>query len=304
MPIGPFPDFDACVAHMVNEEDHTEEEARRICGAMEAEMNTAPYDGSVSKSAIKTVNLKRIEWKAEQEGAGRAVISTLNVVDKDGDVTLPGAFPDGKTIPISSYGHGSWGVGVDALPIGKGILGSDHDEAWVDFELNLNSTVGREHYQTLKFLGEMVEWSYGYEPMETSFAQDDLNAYGPAAARILKRLEVHEASPVLLGAGVNTRTEHMKSKGLTVEDESEALLASAEAFVTRMKSLADLRAKEGRVLSRVNLARIDSAIEALDGAATALRELRAAQEENGDDGKAALVMAFASAMRARELIAS
>lgn len=35
-----------------------------------------------------------VSLKAETEGSVKAVFSTLNVIDKDGDVTLPGAFSE------------------------------------------------------------------------------------------------------------------------------------------------------------------------------------------------------------------
>jgi hypothetical protein len=51
-----------------------------------------------------------------EKGAVRAIISTMNVVDHDGDLVLPGAFGQQRVI-ISAYGHGSW---QGALPVGKG----------------------------------------------------------------------------------------------------------------------------------------------------------------------------------------
>ena len=56
-----------------------------------------------------------IELKDEKKGSFTAKIAELNVIDKDGDVTLPGAFPAGKTILISAYQHGSW---MGELPVG------------------------------------------------------------------------------------------------------------------------------------------------------------------------------------------
>jgi hypothetical protein len=34
-----------------------------------------------------------------------AVFATFGVIDRDGDLALPGAFEDGAEVDISSYGH-------------------------------------------------------------------------------------------------------------------------------------------------------------------------------------------------------
>ena len=97
------------------------------------------------------------------------------------------------------------------MPIGKGILGSSETEAFIDFELFLAAPQGRAHYETLKGLGAIAQWSYGFSVLEASTNPEELAAFGPKALRILKRLDVHEASPVMLAAGEGTRTERLKS---------------------------------------------------------------------------------------------
>ena len=47
-------------------------------------------------------SLGRVELKIDGDaGAFRATIATLNVIDKDGDVTVPGAFRKGQEVRIA-----------------------------------------------------------------------------------------------------------------------------------------------------------------------------------------------------------
>jgi hypothetical protein len=181
-----------------------------------------------------------IQWKGATTGRGRAVIATFGVVDKDGDVTLPGAMPIGKQVVISSYGHSSW---QDALPIGKGTIGADQREAWVDFELFLNTPQGSAHYETLKALGELCEWSYGFTITDASFEPELLERYGKGARRLILRVDVFEASPVLLGAGVNTRTESLKCAGCGAGSSLDAGTRAEleKIFFANLKRQNDLR---------------------------------------------------------------
>ena len=45
-----------------------------------------------------------VTFKADSEGVVQAVFSTLNVIDKDGDVTMPGAFSE-ERVNIAAWGH-------------------------------------------------------------------------------------------------------------------------------------------------------------------------------------------------------
>jgi HK97 family phage prohead protease len=144
-----------------------------------------------------------VTFKAEgDEGQFRAVFSTLNVIDHDGDVTVPGAFTDGEKVRISYWGH-RWGD----LPVGRGEIHSDEKEAWVEGRFFLNTEGGRETYETVKGLGELQEWSYGFDVLERSEGE-----FEGEQVQFLRRLKVHEVSPVMLGAGIGTRTTAIKAK--------------------------------------------------------------------------------------------
>ncbi len=215
-----------------------------------------------------------VELKADKPGHFTAIISTLNVVDKQGDVTLAGAAPNGKTVLISAYQHGSWANGKDALPIGKGVIREEGDKIFIDGEFNLKSETGREHYETVKFAPELQEWSYGLKV--TAVDEESSWNDNPKVYRVIKSMEIYEASPVLLGAGVNTACTSIKSEGTkTFNEETETVLAAAADWLARTKSLADLRKEEGRKLSQPNRERISELLKSIDELSAEVKSLLA-----------------------------
>jgi hypothetical protein len=154
---------------------------------------------------MDTKALGRVEIKDADKGTVKAVFSTFDVVDHDGDVTAPGAIEDGAPVRISAYGHASWG---GALPVGKGVVRIKGGEAILEGQFFLDTTHGRDTFETVKQLSEdgLQEWSYGFDVLDAEPAERD-----GKQVRLLKRLKVHEVSPVLLGAGINTRTLVAKS---------------------------------------------------------------------------------------------
>jgi Caudovirus prohead serine protease len=148
--------------------------------------------------------LSRVEVKAADKGQVSAVFATFNVVDKDGDVTLPGAFTDGAEVLISAYQHTSWG---GALPVGKGQIRTTATEAILEGQFFMDTVAGRDTFNVVKELAGRQEWSYGYDVME-----GDYGTFEGRDVQFLKALKVHEVSPVLVGAGVNTRTLEVKSQ--------------------------------------------------------------------------------------------
>jgi len=151
--------------------------------------------------------LSRVELKADGPGRGQvsAVFSTFNVIDADGDVTLPGAFTDGAEVPISSYGHSSWQSGV---PVGKGKIRTTDTEAILDGQFFMDTQAGKDTFTAIKELGSLGQWSYGYDVLDA-----EPGVQNGVDVRLLKALLTHEVSPVLVGVGVNTRTLSAKSAG-------------------------------------------------------------------------------------------
>jgi hypothetical protein len=155
---------------------------------------------------MKSKQLQDVQIVDEAEGRVKAIFATLNVKDHDGDVTLPGAFEKGARVRVSAYNHASWGPGQ--LPVGKGTIGEQGENAVADLEFFMNTTHGRDTFTVVKELGDMGEWSYGYDIVE---AEPGKTKEGDKV-QFLKKLKVHEVSPVLLGAGLGTRTLSAKRR--------------------------------------------------------------------------------------------
>ena len=218
---------------------------------------------------------KTYKAKAMIEGdAGRVVaqFATLNVIDLDGDVTLPGAFGS-QEVRLAAWGH-NWGT----LPVGKGSIGESGDKAVFDGVFFLETEAGREHYLTVKALGDLQEWSYGFQVSESEAGQ-----FEGREVRFLKQMTVTEVSPVMRGAGIDTQTLAIKGYGsLTFEAHSEQVLADLQGFADRAGALAALRAKEGRVLSTANMTRIMALMSRMREMADEMEEMMASAQPPKD----------------------
>ncbi len=177
---------------------------------------------------VKTVKLK--DFVLDDKGHFTALVAPFLSVDKQGDVTMPGAFGAGQPILISGFGHASWGDGTAALTVGKGKIYDGPDGGVVEGQFNLNTFAGRETYETVKFNGELQEWSYALPKIVAEYltltelsAQGhhvQANGYGTEEKlRVLRKITVNEASPVLMGAGNGTRTLAIKSAEAAPEEE-------------------------------------------------------------------------------------
>ena len=208
----------------------------------------------------------------DDAGTGTAQIATLNIEDLDGDVTLPGAFgkQDAKMVPAHDWSH---------VPLGKASIREKGDEVLADFKLNLSIEAARDWHESLKFdmaNGPPIqEWSYGFAIEEASFG--DFEGH---EVRFLKKLKVREISPVLVGAGVGTRTVAVKSaegpESLKLADHIAQAMQAVEAVVERCKKIQIVRKEGGQDLSQARYAELEGmekALAAIDTAAKALAEL-------------------------------
>lgn len=224
----------------------------------------------------------RLEFKKDKPGAFRIVFAETGVIDLDSDVTSQGAFPTGKMVPMSAYGHGSW---QGELPVGKAVITEEGNEAIAEGEFFLNTTQGKDHYETVKALGDIQEYSYGFKPTEFEFGE-----FEGKDVRFLKKVDVFEISPVLKGAGIGTHTQSIKSdKELTFNDEFEAVLATNSKFVERCKGLAALRATKGKELSTANKERLTSLLKSLTDLEGEIKTLLESSKPVGDEGKTELL---------------
>jgi phage head maturation protease len=194
---------------------------------------------------IKQIHLK--DASISEAGMVKAVFATLNVIDHDGDIITNGSIPNGHPVRMSAYNHASWG---NALPVGKGTISEVGDQLIFDGQFFLDTADGADTYKTVKNLGGLVEWSFGFDIIEQDSAKDEESG---KEIRLLKRLNVTEVSPVLLGAGIGTRTIDVKSaepphgaKSKQYKEHAELVFETCADFVKRSQSIADLRIEEGK----------------------------------------------------------
>ena len=157
-------------------------------------METKTYRGKVE---VKT--------DGEQQGEFSAVFATLNVIDHDEDVTVPGAFGSQRVL-VEPWNHN-----YQVPPVGKGIITEDGDQAVVNGKFFLDTDAGREHYAVVKALADMQEWSYTFRIVD-----GDIGMFEGTEVRFLRKLEVIGVSPVTEGAGIDTHTVAIKGAGDSV----------------------------------------------------------------------------------------
>lgn len=232
---------------------------------------------------IETKHLTTVaELKDQGDEAGylEAVISTFNVVDSDNDIVEPTAFTAGQEVPLV-WDH-DW-----STPIGKGTISVTNDHAVFRGRLWLDTFDGEQAYRKIKNAGALQEYSWGFRILDADFAERD-----GKEVRVIKRTEVFEASPTLVGANRQTGTLSIKhdSPLPEQEDEIKALLAT---IIRRHTARINVRAKEGRVLSTANRERLSTFLAALRQGGDEIEALLAATEPAPrDDGKAALLAAI------------
>ena len=141
------------------------------------------------------------------DGSFACIFSTFDRLDKDRDIIRASAFADldGVAVPVV------WAHLWDGLAIGKGTIRVLADHAELHGQFNLATQAGRDAYETVKFMGPLQEYSFGFQlaPGGTRTVQDAGD--GLPAREILGIHRVFEVSPVLVGAGEATRTLAIKA---------------------------------------------------------------------------------------------
>lgn len=230
---------------------------------------------------MQTKQMHGVTVKDAALGTVQAVFATLNVVDHDGDVTLPGAFKDGAQVVISSYGHKSWD---GALPVGHGVIREVGDEAILDGQFLMDTTHGRDAFSTVKALSDvgLQEWSYSLQNVTGSFGHVD-----GQAVHFLEAIDVKEVSPVLVGAGIGTRTLATKSAGQRFGEHIAQVMADVNGLIERLRDVVTLRAEKGKTISDETAGHLDEVRQALK-ALTDLLEVPQVTEPQGEPDAEAL----------------
>lgn len=234
------------------------------------------------------------EIKAADRGEVRAIISVFNVVDSHGHVTLPGSFPEGKEVDIL-WQHDRW-----VLPVGQGIISQDEKNAYLDGRFFIDTTKGKDAFIVVKENGQRRQWSYAYDiekSHEGKFGEDD-----DREVLFFDKIDVFEASPVLVGSNTRTRTLDVKdvleiSPTMKLDDHADAVFEAVDGLVERTEGVAELRDADGRKLGAKHVERIEALIERMT-AIKAGTELPPEFDATGD-GLAALAAAATATARLR-----
>lgn len=188
----------------------------------------------------------------EAEGKVEAVFSVFNEVDSDGDVVLPNAIK-------SAYGEKGvamvWAHDWKQV-IGRGEIVQDAQKAVFKGQFIMDTQAGRDAFHTVKTMGDLQQWSFGYEVVDSEKGYFKKDGMEEIEVRYLKNLKVYECSPVLVGANQNTYTLAVKEEkettqetGLSFNDEVDKVLNSLSALLKRAKELTSLRIKKEKLLS-------------------------------------------------------
>ncbi len=137
---------------------------------------------------------------AQAEGTVTARFARVGVVDKDGDVVAASAFTPGQEVPMT-WNH-EWGD-----PVGKGIVKLVGEEVRLEGRFFLETARGREAYATVKAMGNLQEWSWGFRATAVQYEQRE-----GRRVRVITGAELYEVSPVLVGAGRGTGTVALKGE--------------------------------------------------------------------------------------------
>jgi hypothetical protein len=239
---------------------------------------------------------------AGDEGSFEAVIATLGVIDKDGDIVEKGAL-EGLVAPIVPSHDSS------SVPLGKVTISERGDQVVAAGKFNLNVSAAKDWHEAIKFdlstPPSRHEWSWGFYVTESR-----KDKVGGKSIRRIDKVDLLEVSPVLRGASVGTRTlvakraqaaaeaealveedgeavelildndpavtysvesepaeEPKAEAGVRLVDQVRAVTRDAKAAIDRLNEAAMMRAERGRELAE------ETRAEAID-MATAVEEMR------------------------------
>ncbi|MBF6614756.1 MAG: HK97 family phage prohead protease [Chloroflexi bacterium] len=285
----------------------------------------------MSQIERKIFGLCEVKATDTSEGIIEAIVSVFNNTDEGGDVVRPGAFVKSlaRKLPVGVWGH-DWEQpiaktlvarelepGDPLLPVKLSLLGG----LYIKGQFNLETQRGREGFSDVKF-GIITEFSIGYVPSKVLYNEADWT-------RELIECDLYEWSPVV--AGMNPETALISAKslvaggslaGLPLDKHFEGALAAisevagvGESLLTRVKSLSELRQKDGRVLSSANINKLKDLSSSLQDSHVSIQAVFEAidelvdsalgepeDSEPGDDGSKAKAGARAREQKARALM--
>ncbi len=205
------------------------------------------------------------------EGNVIANVATIGQTDREGDVAEPGYFGQQKSRMLWGHQLMTW--------IGKGEVAERGDDVLFEGQFFMDTQTGSEAYKTVKAMGDLADWSYGYliKPGGARKAAPNIGA-----SRVLQPLpdgqpgvDLYEVSPVVRGAGFDTGTLAMKqwAPGLDLpadtkfSDQLQGTVVAIQQTIDRAAAIKQLRDSEGKPLGK-------QAVELLTQMADGLTELQ------------------------------
>ncbi len=229
----------------------------------------------------KQITAERVKALDDGNGGFTGYASTWDNWDSVMERPVRGAFqaslPDFIKHGFIALGH-SW----DALPIATVTDATEDDYGLLittEFHGTDAAQAARRVLTERINRGKSAKLSIGYEVMRDRWVQD------PPGGRLLEEIKLFEVSLVNVPANPQASITAAKSvppAGLTMEQHSDSVLAAVKELSTRVSSLRELRAKEGRTLSAANRQRIQQHLEALDAIRSDFADLLAATEPKAD----------------------
>ena len=210
----------------------------------------------------KTVSLKAVD---EVEGKVEAVFSNFNEVDSDGDVVLPNAI---KSCNCDKGVSLVWAHDWKRV-IGRGEIVDDGEKAIFKGQFIMDTQEGKDAYNTVKAMGDLQQWSFGYEVLDSEKGMFKKDGDTEIEVRYLNDVKVWEVSPVLVGANQNTYTmavKETKPQGKKFSEEVEDVLTTLTSLVKRARELTALRISKEKTLSEESTMLISDLQDALQEA--------------------------------------
>lgn len=202
-----------------------------------------------------------VKAASEGEGIVEAVVSVFGNIDSYGERVMPGAFTKSleSKLPIGVLAH-DWStpiaktLEVRELTAGDPLLPENSREyggLWIKGEFYPDIHDSWEAYKKIQ-RGLFREFSIGYNVVADAWNE---------GVRELNELELHEWSPVLVGA--NPATSLLSVKSASFDGHVEALDTEVNEMVARVLARESMRIKAGRVLSARNTAALTALADSL-----------------------------------------
>lgn len=208
-----------------------------------------------------------------------AIASTFNVVDSFNERMMPGCYAKSlaKQMPVGVASH-DWTRPVFSTEAKEVYPGdAELDVPGIDdvtkangglwFRGTMFETKDAEDTYTLIKQGGFREFSVGYTTIVDGFGED--------GTKEIYEVDLHEISPVLVGANPNTQVIALKRRG-DYDDHVVGLGNEVTWLVERTKQRLDMRMKEGRILSSRNVALLETLAGILKEAHGEIKRLLAA----------------------------